>query len=77
MPLSNVPWILNGKEIRNITMNTTLIFGFTTSIVVYTYNGKVRFGLQSVNNLKMKVSKLLDNMLANLEDELAKVEKID
>ena len=75
VPISDVPIKMNGKEIKTITMNNTNFHGFGSGIIFYTYNGKVRFGMQNVNNLKFDSSKLLQNILTNIDEEISKVAK--
>ena len=58
-------------------MNNTNFHGFTSAIVFYTYNGKARFGLQRTNNVKMDLSKLLNNVVSNVQEEVAKISKSD
>ena len=74
--LSDVPWKINGKEIRNISINHTNFYGIYSGLIIYTYNSKVRFGMQNVNNLRLDLSKLFNNIVHNFEQEIAKVDKM-
>ena len=74
---SDIPWRINGKEIRNISINIQTVHGYVGGLSVYTYNGKARFGLQYVRNLKMDYTKLIDNIISNLDEEISNIEKSD
>ena len=73
---SDVPWTINGKEIKNVTMNHAVAFGFTLQVMTYTYNGKVRFGLNCKKDMKMDSSRLMNIIYANIDDEIKKSCKI-
>ena len=77
MVFSDVPWRINGKEIRNVTLNVQTVHGSVGGLSVYTYNGKAKFGLHYVRNLKMDYSKLIDNIICNLDEEISNIEKSD
>ena len=72
---SDVAWKINGKEIKSITMNNSIYNEYTGGVMAYTYNGKARFGIQYLNNLKMDSSKLMDNIITNIDQEIASLNK--
>ena len=74
---SDVPWKINGKEIKNITMNNAAVFHMSVGLIVYTYNKKVRFGMNIKKDMKMDSNKLMDILLSNIEEEIQKTCKTE
>ena len=72
MAFSDVPWKINGKEIKNIVMNHAVCLGLSIQLITYTYNGKMRFGLNCKKHMKMDPSKLMDIILVNIDEEIKK-----
>ena len=73
--LSNVafsdrPWKVCGKEIKTITFHNNISLGITMALMAYSYNGKVRFGLQTKKYQKMDASRLLEILMKNIEEEI-------
>lgn len=72
---SNVPWFIKGKRVTSMTFHNNTCLGITMAIMGYTYDGKVRFSLQTKKHQKLDSAKFMEYLVKNLDAEIAEVSK--
>jgi hypothetical protein len=73
IPFSDIPWKIRGKQVTQISFFNNLCLGISMALMGYTYNGKVRFSLQTKKYQKFDASKLMDYIVQNVDAEIKKV----
>ena len=73
IPFSNVPWVIRGKKVTQMTFFNNLCLGISMALMGYTYDGKVRFSLQTKKHQKMDATKLMEYINDNLDAEINRV----
>jgi diacylglycerol O-acyltransferase len=75
IPFSDVPWVISGKKVTQMTFFNNLCLGISMALMGYTYDGKVRFSLQTKKNQKMDAAKLMEYIVKNVDEEIKKAIK--
>lgn len=72
---SDREWTINGKKVQNIAFFNNICLGISMAFMAYSYNGKVRFSLQTKKYQRMDASKIMEYICTNLEEEIKKASK--